>query len=63
MTLGLDLDRLRTVSSGISEIQLGVIRAQEEIDDHLIDTNRYDIAAMIVFLLCAMFYLLISNTD
>ena len=60
MSLGLDLERLRETSVGISEVQVRIIENQAEIDEQLIDANRYELSLLTIILMMTIFCLLMS---
>lgn len=60
MSLGLDLERLRETSVGISEVQTRIIENQAEIDEQLIDANRYELSLLTIILMMTIFCLLMN---
>ena len=60
MSLVMDLERLRTTSMGISKVQASIIENQAEIDEQLIDTNRYGLPLLTVALMVTIFCLLMN---
>ena len=60
MSLGMDLERLRTTSMSISKVQASIIENQAEIDEQLIDTNRYGLSLLTIALMVTIFCLLMN---
>ena len=56
----MDLERLRTTSMGISKVQASIVENQAEIDEQLIDTNRYGLPLLTVALMVTIFCLLMN---
>ena len=60
MSLGMDLERLRATSMSISKVQASIIENQAEIDEQLIDTNRYGLSLLTIALMVTIFCLLMN---
>ena len=56
----MDLERLRTTSMSISKVQASIIDNQAEIDEQLIDTNRYGLSLLTIALMVTIFCLLMN---